>query len=484
MSRGLTDPTFGQEVDEQAADEAVNADPVGWIKRSFYIPETRGPMPLYPAQEAPLRQALSRDENGDFLYSTVCWSAIKKSAKSSIAASVGLWFAFRQWHSSIKVIANDLKQAESRVYYYMRRALELNDVYGGPLAGRFKITNYRITLDNGSRIEAIPIDPKGEAGGNDDMLIYSEIWGWKNRAALQMWTEATLSPLKFGQSMRWAETYAGSIGESPVLEGLYESGVREGVQPDQTWRDYEMYHTPALRQFTLWTTGQNMLPWQTDGYYAQERAALSETEFDRVHRNQWTTYTGRVFPDFNAENVTLEADYHVDKGDVFWGADDGYAAGKGPTTESYHPRAFVLAQENALGGLDVFAEYEEAGVPDHKTSITDTLAYGYPKPTAAYCDSASPMLIDILFYAYDIYAVPSTHKVWDGVKNLRRLIKDGNDVRQIRIHPRCKRLIYCLEMLRFKETGTAKGGEMNILKVDDHLPDALRYLAWPKRTVE
>lgn len=201
----------------------VDPDPVHFIQTHFYIPETNQPMTLYPSQELPLREALAVD-GGQFRYSTVVWSAIKKSAKSSIAAAIGLWFAWRKPWSSIKVIANDLKQADSRVAYYMRRAIELHPEWKSVV----KIVNYRITFPNHSFIEALPIDPVGEAGGNDDLIIFSEIWGWKNAAALKMWTEMTLSPLKYGQSLRWCETYAGFSGESPILEELYENVVKGG----------------------------------------------------------------------------------------------------------------------------------------------------------------------------------------------------------------------------------------------------------------
>ena len=36
--------------------------------------------------------------------------------------------------------------------------------------------NYKTSLPNNTIIEAIPIDPAGEAGGNDDLIIFSELW--------------------------------------------------------------------------------------------------------------------------------------------------------------------------------------------------------------------------------------------------------------------------------------------------------------------
>lgn len=283
---------FRQQVEERLAeqrnrsaryevDKAIDADPVTWIMENFYIPETGRPMELYPAQEIPMREALSRDANGNFRYSTVLWSAIKKSAKSSIAAAVGMWFAFRKPYSSIKVLGNDLKQAESRVYEYMRRAVLLREDWKGTI----KVNNYKMTFPNGSTIEAIPVDPTGEAGGNDDLLLYTELWGWKSTKHQQMWSETTLSPTKYGKSLRWCESYAGFSGEAPVLEQLYTNAVMQGRVVDA---EYEIYANDASRLFALWMTKPS-LPWQTPEYYAQESASLAPSEFARIHQNQWVS---------------------------------------------------------------------------------------------------------------------------------------------------------------------------------------------------
>jgi hypothetical protein len=81
------------------------------------------------------------------------------------------------------VVANDLKQADSRVAHYIRRAIQLNP----KLRDKFKINGYRITSPTGSFIEAIPIDPSGEAGGNADQVTWSELWGSNETAKQNMW---------------------------------------------------------------------------------------------------------------------------------------------------------------------------------------------------------------------------------------------------------------------------------------------------------
>lgn len=269
------------------AKKVDTSDPIDWIQKEFYIPELEGPIQLYPYQIAVLREALSKDENGNFNYNLILWGDIKKSAKSCIAAAVALYTAWTKGWASIKVIANDQKQADSRVAFYVRRAVQLNP----KLRELIKVINYKLNFPNYSVIEAIPIDPKGEAGGNDDLIVYSELWGAKNEAAQKMWTETTLSPTKFGKSQRWVETYAGFNGESPILERLYERGITRGERIDLSYAgndlsDLEIYREGGM--LMLWNTIPR-LPFQTPEYYAAEEADLLPSEFQRVHRNQWAS---------------------------------------------------------------------------------------------------------------------------------------------------------------------------------------------------
>lgn len=262
----------------------LNPDPVAWITQHFYIPELRGPIVLYPHQEQAIREALKRDDDGLFRYSTCIYSDIKKSAKSTIVAAVALWRAFQVdstdgW-GSIYIIANDLKQADSRVAYYMRRAIELNP----ELRAVCQVKNYKTVLPNNTFIEAIPIDPTGEAGSNADMVVFSELWGAHSKAQERMWSESTLPPGKFGKSQRWVETYAGFEGESNLLWNLYDQTVLRGQRLDP---DLEIYADPRARLFALWNTIPR-LPWQTEEYYTSERAVLLPSEFNRMHRNQWS----------------------------------------------------------------------------------------------------------------------------------------------------------------------------------------------------
>lgn len=259
-------------------------DAVEWIESQFYIPETNAPLQLEPYQEAVIREALRRDEYGDFVYSLILYSDVKKSAKSTIASAVCLYLAWCNAWESVRIVANDLKQADSRTFYYIERAIRLNPY----LNQHCKIKQYHITTPKHTTITAIPVDPKGEAGGGDLITCFTELWAAKNEAAKRLWSETTLSPLKFGKSLRWAESYAGFEGESPILEQLYETGVNQGRVIDVGIPGLELYANESARMLTLWNTVPRC-PWQTPEYYAQEAAVLTESEFNRMHRNQWAS---------------------------------------------------------------------------------------------------------------------------------------------------------------------------------------------------
>lgn len=265
-----------------------STNPVDWIQTHFYIPETNAAIILEPYQRAVITEALAKD-NGLFRYSFVLWSDLKKSAKSTIAGAMALYLAWHTGWESVRIVGNDLKQADSRTFFYIERAIRLNPF----LMSQCKIKNYEITLPNYTVISAVPVDPKGEAGGGDLATVFTEMWAMKNKASQMMWSETTLSPLKFGKSLRIGESYAGFKGDSPILEPLYEQGVQNGQPLDVGIPGLELYRNDRL--LCLWNT-KPRCRWQTEDYYKQEALALTPSEFDRLHRNQWAESNEAFIP--------------------------------------------------------------------------------------------------------------------------------------------------------------------------------------------
>jgi phage terminase large subunit-like protein len=277
---------------------ALASDPVSWIEMYFYVPDPRdpvtgellppGPMRLLAHQKRVLREALRR-ENGQFVYTTVVYSAVKKSGKTRLAAAIAAWFAAtRDPFNEIYCMANDGKQATDRVLNAIKQCVQLNSALG------WTATHARVLLPNGTFIEAIPCDPKGQAGTNPGLTVWSELWGYRYQYKQRLWTEMTIPPTRFGRALRWVESYAGYAGESPILEDLYRLGVEEGER-HPAFPDLPVYVNHAARLFCYWDEEPRM-PWQTDDYYEQEARLLSPTEFERVHRNRWVSSEEAFIP--------------------------------------------------------------------------------------------------------------------------------------------------------------------------------------------
>lgn len=293
---------------EQAEKAKANKDLVTYIKKNFYIPETKdhpihqGRIALVQYQEDLLREALTPDENGNFKYSIIVWSDIKKSGKSTIAAAVNYARAKHTEWGEFYIVANDLKQADSRVARYLKRAVRLNKSDHD-----IKTPGYRINFPSGSFAEAIPIDPEGEAGSNADMVTFSELWGANEEAQKNMWAEMTLSPTKLGKSFRWVESYAGFSGQSILLYSLFEQGTKAEFGAELLWPDrlypvtggpptvLEAYVNKSIGMLCLWNT-QPRCPWQIKEYYDAEQGTLLPNQFSRMHRNQWVSPTETFVP--------------------------------------------------------------------------------------------------------------------------------------------------------------------------------------------
>ncbi len=266
----------------QADHQYIYPDPVEFIETEFYIPETGKPVVLTEHQRRVIRAAFER-RDGQFLYSTIIYSSTKKSGKTTLAGALALWHGFQISYGHIYLIGHDLRQADSRAAEAIRFAVQAHPNWRNTV--KVKPSGYQVRLPNGTLIEAIPVDPHGEAGMNPSAIFWTEAWGVRHDAGLKLWTETTLSPTQFGQSFRFVESYAGYAGESPLLERLYETGVKEGRRLDN---EIEMYVNESASMFAYWNTTYRA-PWQTDAYYAQQAADLTPSEFQRVHRNQWVT---------------------------------------------------------------------------------------------------------------------------------------------------------------------------------------------------
>lgn len=263
-------------------------DPVEFIHREMVIPETGLPMILDQEQADVLHAMSSRDENGHYNYSTWLYSAPKKSGKTTVAAGVALWQALQVPDGQVYIIGNDQKQADNRMMQAIRYAITHNPRF----TGRARIVRYTVYLDNGTKIESIPVDPRGEAGMNPTGLFWTEAWGAIGARPELLWTEAALSPTRAGTSFKFIESYAGYSGQSLILERLYESIIKNGAPYAGV---PELYTNQG--SIGYWCTRRYM-PWQVaqPEYYIQEAQEKTPSEFNRIHNNQWSSSSEAFIP--------------------------------------------------------------------------------------------------------------------------------------------------------------------------------------------
>jgi phage terminase large subunit len=225
------------------------------------------------------------------------------------------------------------------------------------------------------------------------------------------------------------------------------------------------------------------------GDYLETLGMLTGIDDMRLNRGLWVLAQGAVYAaewrDQGEDgNVTESAEYVPDGGAVYWALDDGYSAGSQPATAGKdrqgnyvadaHPRVILWCQLRRDGRLAVFDEsYACLALSDRH--IADCLERPYPRPEAAVHGPGSAEIRGRLFEA-GLMPAQSTANVEESIKELRRRIAaDGNGVRGIIVHPRCRHLRHEMASYAY-DAGSGKP-----IKAYDHGPDALRGLVWRLR---
>lgn len=221
--------------------------------------------------------------------------------------------------------------------------------------------------------------------------------------------------------------------------------------------------------------------WSDEGLaYLAKLDGLTSVRKERLRYGRWVQAEGVIYDNFDIRfNVSEDAEYNP-AWSVTLGADDGYVHGDGPGYASYHPRVFLLAQETPIGGMNIFYEmYRTLTLEENQIKELNELPY--PQAEATYVDSSARQLKDRL--GNSGYAIAgATHHVSEGIKNVRRLIGNEGGVHLLKIHPRCVNLIREMSSYVYDKGATvAVVGEPKPLKVDDHGPDAIRYMTWHMR---
>lgn len=220
-------------------------------------------------------------------YTRIVWSCPKKSAKSTLAAGLHLWFAlYIDTPGEQYVLANDLDGSRNRVFRYALRALERN-----PKLRRgtdWKARRSEIEFANGSIIRAIPADLRGEAGGNQSFTSIDEPWGIIYANGVRLATEFSPVPTRPNSTV----VYTGYQGwqQSKWWHDLIDTGLAGEAVPELAHLDNGDGGPACWRNGRLFVYYDHLprMPWHTPNYLAEQQRVLPPAEYLRLWENRRT----------------------------------------------------------------------------------------------------------------------------------------------------------------------------------------------------
>lgn len=236
------------------------ANPITFIEEVLTDPETRNPFVLLDAERQFLAHAFHTDNDGRLKYPEQIFAAPKKSGKTGFAAlhmlTTVLLFGGR--YAEGYAIANDLEQAQSRVFESVRRIVEASPL----LKREARVTQSKIVFPaTDGAITALASDYASAAGGHPTISTFDELWGYTSERSRRLWDEMIPVPTR-KTSLRLVVTYAGFEGESGLLYDLYKRGMsQEEIAPNLRAGDGLLMfwsHVPIA-------------PWQTEAWLAEMR---------------------------------------------------------------------------------------------------------------------------------------------------------------------------------------------------------------------
>lgn len=253
-------------------------DPAAFIVETMIDPETGSPFVLLDAERRFLDHAFTTDGGGKLVYPEQVYSGPKKTGKTGFAAMhmLTMTLVYGGPFAEGYAVANDLEQAQGRVFQAARRICERSPY----LRREANITQSKIEFPaTGATITAIASDYAGAAGANPTVSAFDELWGYTSERSRRLWDEMVPSPAR-KISCRFTTTYAGFEGESELLEELYKRGLtmpRVGS---------DLHAGDGLLMF--WTHAP-VAPWQDDAWLAQMRRQLRPNAYLRMIENRFVS---------------------------------------------------------------------------------------------------------------------------------------------------------------------------------------------------
>jgi hypothetical protein len=163
-----------------AAVDRWRREPSTFITEVLHDPETGQPYRLLPAERRFLAHAFKTNTSGRLLYPDQVYSAPKKSGKTAFAAmhALTMTLLFGGAYPEATCLANDLEQAQSRVFEAIRKIIECSPM----LRAEARVFADRIEFPAiGATIGAISSDAAGAAGGQPSHLGVRRVVGLHDR---------------------------------------------------------------------------------------------------------------------------------------------------------------------------------------------------------------------------------------------------------------------------------------------------------------
>jgi phage terminase large subunit-like protein len=254
------------------------ADPIAFIREILRDPETGRPFELFEAQCQFLRHAFTRTNDGRLVYPEQVFGVIKKSGKSMTAAMhiLTMTLVHGGRFAEAYVVANDLEQAQDRVFQAVRRIVECSP----DLKREAVVTQNRISFPEiDATITALASDYAGAAGANPVVSSFDELWAYTSERSRRLWDEMVPPPTR-KVGCRLTTTNAGFSGESQLLEELYARGI------SQPLIDNSLHAGNGI--LMAWHR-EPVAPWQTEQWLLQMRQQLRPSAYMRMIQNQFVT---------------------------------------------------------------------------------------------------------------------------------------------------------------------------------------------------
>lgn len=230
-------------------------------------------------ESGPLRQPFNQSlacegELAQPFVDRVALIGVQPVSKTALAAMhlLTTTLVFGERFAEAYTLANDLEQAQGRVFAAIRRIVEASPY----LVSEANVTANRIEFPaTGAVITAIASDYASAAGANPVISCFDELWGYTSERSHRLWDECVPPPTR-RIACRLVTTYAGFSGESDLLEELYQRGLAlPRVGPD-------LYAGDGL---LMYWTHTPQAPWQTPEWVEQMRRSLRPNQYLRMIEN-------------------------------------------------------------------------------------------------------------------------------------------------------------------------------------------------------